>query len=206
MKQIFEVLAAILDAGIYAVFLQNLLFSGGFGANELVSSARKKQGLLVISTMVSVSATITSVVSFLLVEHIPVLSIVGMPTLSAVFAAVLLMLYLLVGIVLFLIPFKTEELRKTALKYLPMSLLNTIVMAVPLLIFKLGETLPRAIGLGLGTGVAFACAAIIIRAGLETLRKKAHVPELFEGLPVTLIFIGIMALALTGFTGAVLNA
>ena len=53
---------------------------------------------------------------------------------------------------------------------------------------------------GLGSGLGYLLAVMLVTEAGNRLRSKA-IPEAFRGLPITLIYIGVLALAIYGFTG-----
>ena len=61
-------------------------------------------------------------------------------------------------------------------------------------------TLAQSIGFGLGSGLGYLLAVMLVTEAGNRLRSKA-IPEAFRGLPITLIYIGVLALAIYGFTG-----
>ena len=62
--------------------------------------------------------------------------------------------------------------------------------------FTLGESL----GFGLGSGLGYVLAVLLVTEARHRLRSKA-IPKAFRGLPITLVYIGVLALAIYGFTG-----
>ena len=58
----------------------------------------------------------------------------------------------------------------------------------------------QSLGFGLGSGLGFILAVLMVTEAQRKLRGRS-VPEAFRGLPITLIYIGILALAIYGFTG-----
>ena len=52
----------------------------------------------------------------------------------------------------------------------------------------------------LGSGLGYLLAVMLVTEAGNRLRSKA-IPEAFRGLPITLIYIGVLALAIYGFTG-----
>ena len=62
--------------------------------------------------------------------------------------------------------------------------------------FTLGESL----GFGLGSGIGYVLAVLLVTEARHRLRSKA-IPKAFRGLPITLVYIGVLALAIYGFTG-----
>ena len=51
-----------------------------------------------------------------------------------------------------------------------------------------------------GSGLGYLLAVMLVTEAGNRLRSKA-IPEAFRGLPITLIYIGVLALAIYGFTG-----
>ncbi len=79
------------------------------------------------------------------------------------------------------------------------SITGTIVGTVLLTNYQ-GMTLLQSIGFGLGSSVGYLFAMLLITEGD---RKIAHdkVPESLRGLPITLVYISVLALAIYGLTG-----
>ena len=55
-------------------------------------------------------------------------------------------------------------------------------------------------GFGLGSGLGYLLAVMLVTEADRRLRSEA-IPEAFRGLPITLVYIGVLALAIYGFTG-----
>ena len=55
-------------------------------------------------------------------------------------------------------------------------------------------------GFGLGSGLGYLLAVMLVTEAQNRLRSRA-IQEAFRGLPITLIYIGVLALAIYGFTG-----
>ena len=62
--------------------------------------------------------------------------------------------------------------------------------------FTFGQTM----GFALGSGVGYVLAVQVVLEGQRKLDSE-KVPGIFRGLPVALLYIGILALAIYGFTG-----
>jgi len=202
---------SMLTAASYAVFLRSLIFSGGLGASEVIRSAQRNSEIVLDSALVSVFAAAAAAVCRVLVSP-PVLSqekgalfpsLAELPysLLAAVFGYVLLAIYLLVCGTITLLPIKAKRL---LLRRIGMSALNTLVMSVPLLMFRLGYDMPRAVGMGLGAGISFLLVSLMVNSGMHILQQNKAIPPMFAGVPATLIYTGLLALAATGFTGEVL--
>ncbi len=196
-----DALLSLLTAATYAVFLRNLLFAGGIGATEVLRAARRNSEILMSSLLVTVFSTVAAVTSRLLITLWP---ITNYAWLAALYGGVLLALYLLTCTVITLLPQSLARHKPILLKRMGMSVLNTLVMGVPLLAHHLGESLPGAIGMGLGAGAAFLIVTLLINSGLHILQQNKAIPPMFTGVPAALIYTGLLALAFTGFKGEIL--
>ncbi len=83
---------------------------------------------------------------------------------------------------------------------LPLAAFNSCILGTLLIATKQDYTLIQAIGFGVGSGIGYAMAVGIVTEAQRKLRNRA-VPDAFKGLPVTLLYLGILSLAIYAFTG-----
>jgi H+/Na+-translocating ferredoxin:NAD+ oxidoreductase subunit A len=86
--------------------------------------------------------------------------------------------------------------------YLALITTNCIILAVPLIIAEENYTLFESMSLALGSGAGFAL-ALIIMASIRERLELADVPKSFQGLPISFIVTGPIALAFMGFSGMI---
>lgn len=86
--------------------------------------------------------------------------------------------------------------------YLALIATNCIILAVPLINASEGYSLVESIVFGLGSGIGFALAMVIMASIREKL-DLARVPRSFRGLPIAFITAALIALAFAGFTGLI---
>ena len=84
--------------------------------------------------------------------------------------------------------------------YLALITTNCIILAVPLINAGEGYTFIESIAFGIGSGLGFAL-ALIIMASIREKLELADIPAPFRGLPISFIVAGLIALAFTGFSG-----
>jgi len=206
MDAIGSVLMPMLTAASYAVFLRNLLFSGGLGATEVLRAARRNSEIMMSSLLVSLFSAAAAGLSHVAVGLLPagLLENFYYAQRAALYGGVLLGLYLITCTVTALLPRKIAHFKPLLLKRMGMSALNTLVMGVPLLAHLTGESLFGAIGMGLGAGLAFLVVTMLINSGLHILQQNKAIPPMFTGVPAALIYTGLLALAFTGFQGKIL--
>lgn len=83
---------------------------------------------------------------------------------------------------------------------LPMATFNCCVLGTLLITTTSSFSLAQTFGFALGSGLGYTAAVFIVTEGERRIQNDA-VPETFRGLPITLIYIGVLALAVYGLTG-----
>lgn len=86
--------------------------------------------------------------------------------------------------------------------YLALITTNCIILAVPLINAGEHYSFFESMAFGLGSGLGFAL-ALIIMASIREKLEVADVPAPFRGLPISFIIAGLIALAFTGFSGLI---
>lgn len=86
--------------------------------------------------------------------------------------------------------------------YLALITTNCIILAVPLINAGEGYSFIQSISFALGSGIGFAL-ALIIMASIRERLELANVPKSFQGLPISFIVTGLIALAFLGFSGLI---
>ena len=94
----------------------------------------------------------------------------------------------------------SKEKFKDLLKSVTSASITGAIVGTVLLTNYQGMNLVQSIGFGLGSSVGYLFAMLLITEGD---RKIAHdkVPEPLRGLPITLVYISVLALAVYGLTG-----
>lgn len=86
--------------------------------------------------------------------------------------------------------------------YLALISTNCIILAVPLINAGEHYNFIEILAFGLGSGIGFAL-ALIIMASIREKLELADIPAPFRGLPMAFIVSGLIALAFTGFSGLI---
>ena len=86
--------------------------------------------------------------------------------------------------------------------YLALISTNCIILAVPLINAGEHYTFIQSLIFGLGSGIGFAI-ALIIMASIREKFELADIPAPFRGLPMAFVVTGLIALAFTGFSGLI---
>jgi Na+-transporting NADH:ubiquinone oxidoreductase subunit E len=86
--------------------------------------------------------------------------------------------------------------------FLPLITVNCAILGTSLFMLNKPYSLLQAFAFGLGSGLGWFLAITII-GGIREKVNEASVPKGLEGPGITLIIIGIMALAFVGFSGMI---
>ena len=86
--------------------------------------------------------------------------------------------------------------------YLPLITTNCAVLGLALFMVLRDYNYVESIIFGFGTGAGFTL-AMLMMSGIREELEFADVPEVFQGVSITLIIAGMMALAFMGFAGLI---
>jgi len=86
--------------------------------------------------------------------------------------------------------------------YLPLITTNCAILGLALLISLKEYNFLQGLVMGIGGGVGFTL-ALVLMAGIREELEAADVPEPMKGAGITLIIAGIMALGFSGFAGLI---
>jgi len=181
---------------LYTVFIQNIIFSGGYGISEALRAATKPRRFVLFSVMITFFAVATALISRTL-DLIPAVNRLSATAHLVLCAAVLVFVFL--GTVSLMV--MTLHPPEKFLSTMGMAALNSLVLSAPFLNRQAGYSVAGSIGSGFGVGIAFAVAALLLGKGLERLSANKHIPEAFRGAPALFLYTSLISLAFSGFSG-----
>ncbi len=190
-KKLFElfIAASLINNFVFTRFLGLCIF---FGVSKKMETA---VGMSITFTSVMM---ISAALSWLVYTHI-------MIPLNITF----LKIVIFIGIVAAFVQASDTIMRKVSPGlyyklgiYLALISTNCIILAVPLINAGERYTFIESLSFGLGSGIGFAL-ALIIMASIREKLELADVPAPFRGLPIAFVTTGLIALAFTGFSGLI---
>ena len=191
-----SILKEIAIFALLAIFAENIVFTRGFGSTELLTIGTKPKKLLFFGVIITVFTTFSSLalwpLSKLLLNKDWANYLRGI-----IFTVCVATLYLLVVFVLKkLLPALNERISKL----LPIAAFNSLVLAIPFIISPITQSFFSAVAFGLGAGIGFVLAAFLLAIGIERINNP-DVPSAFRGLPIQLLYIGILSMVFLAFSG-----
>lgn len=187
---------SMLIAALYAMLLQNLVFSAAYGITESVKIAKRPKYLMMYALSVGFFSVASSVICRLL-DNVKMISDLSATVHFLLYVAVLAVLYLISG------AFCVGVLKanKKYMNSLGMCALNSLVLAVPLLNASANYSIIESVGTGIGAALAFLLAVLLINAGIRHIADNENIPAVFRGTPALLIYVSLLSLAFSCFTG-----
>jgi Na+-transporting NADH:ubiquinone oxidoreductase subunit E len=183
---------------IAAIFTNNILLSNFLGMCSFLVCSRQLATAVGLGLAVTFVMTCTNLINFLVYHH--VLVPLGVEHLQfIVFIAVI------AAFVQFLEMFIerfSPPLYYALGIFLPLITVNCAILGAGLFMIIRQYTLLQAVGFGFGGGAGWAL-AIILMAGLRQKMGYSNVPRPLEGMGITMIVTGVMAMAFMGFAGIV---
>lgn len=86
--------------------------------------------------------------------------------------------------------------------YLALITTNCIILAVPIINAEENYSFMESMAMAVGSGLGFSL-ALIIMASIREKLELADVPKSFQGLPISFVLTGLIALAFLGFSGMI---
>lgn len=186
----------ILTTALISIFIQNSIFERALGSNILLYAARKKEHLLGFAVGITYITTLAAIPVYFLDRFFgdfPYYSII-MPFMYILSVGVIYCVTLIV--IWRFIPKLFGRIKK----YVHLSVFNCSVLGALFLASQLGSGLGSYIGYGIGTGVGFLLAAYLLYIASDRLNSEL-VPACFRGMPIMIVYVGILSLAFYAFMG-----
>lgn len=197
MSEVVRLSGVFFSYAVLAIFAQNAIFTRGLGVSRLVQLVGDER---TSSWWFALMLCVTQVLVAPLAYYAGGL-IAPLPNRAQLRPVV----YLACIAVVCLFEFAILKLAKgprsgQLIRILPLAAVNSGVLGTVLVERTQSFTLEQSLGFGLGSGLGYLLAVMLVTEAQNRLRSRA-IPEAFRGLPITLIYIGVLALAIYGFTG-----
>jgi Na+-transporting NADH:ubiquinone oxidoreductase subunit E len=190
------------DVGLLAllfgsVFTSNILLTNYLGMCSFLAVSREFKSSLGLGTAVTIVMAVTSVLNWMV--YYWVLVPLGVEYLS--FIVFIIVIAAFTQIVEMVIERVSEPLYAALGVFLPLITVNCAIFGACLFMVIRGYGLLASFVYGLGSGLGWAMAILIMAGIRRKMAARAVAPQGLEGAGITLIVAGTMALAFMGFNG-----
>ena len=192
MSFIFQFLTMMLTA----LFVENIIFTRALGTSWLFYLIKNPKEILKYTLLLTGVTTLSGIIGYPLrgLLHSHEMSHVLVPIMFiAITAAVYLAAYFVI------IKFFPEKFENPGLN-LGTAVFNCAALGTLLVPANIRLDLISTVGYGIGMSLGFGLAAVIVGYGLTRL-EYCRVPKIFRGVPIALIYLGLLSLAFYGLVG-----
>ena len=179
-----------------AAFAQNMVLTTGIGSALAVRLTRRGEHRAVFALLLLLFALATAL-CFHPIDHL-----LGDGELARLFRPLIIVALSSAWYLLAVWLFKTlsPRLYESFRSVLPFAAINTVVTGVTLIApHQFGDDLGSALALSAGAAVGFFLVYLLLCEGIDRMQHQA-MPKAFAGLPALFLYLGILALALCGFS------
>jgi Na+-translocating ferredoxin:NAD+ oxidoreductase RnfA subunit len=185
----------LLSFFVTVALLQNVILITGFGSSVMLHMVRKPKNIWLFSGLLAVFSTLTVVIAYPLDRFFGTeMTNLWRPFMMVGITAVLYVVFTL------LLKWLAPNFYTRVSRMLHMAAFNNLVTGIALICnahFAVG--LAGNIGLAIGSSLSFGILTWLTAEGIERM-DNPDMPEAFRGMPSTLLYVGLLGLALMGFT------
>lgn len=179
---------------IGAAVVENLLFSRGFASKDMIMSDHSYRRICRVGALMGGLATVSSILIW------SFLYFFGgyFKTTMSRYVLIVSGICLVYMIFYFFLP-KKAELEAKANSIMEIAFSGSCLGAV-VLAFSTKMSLVDTLAYTIGASLGLIGAMLLLHAGKERL-EACRIPEIFKGIPITLIYLGILGLGFYGLLG-----
>lgn len=195
LRMVYQEFADLFSFFVTIALLQNIVLTTGFGSSVMMRVVRKPNSIWLFSAIMTAFSVLTVLIAY------PFDKLFGTAITNYwrpfMITGIVAVLYIVSTVLMHRFwPSFYERIKNM----LPLAAFNNLVVGIALIAnLHFTANLGGIIGLAVGACLAFALLTWLTAEGIERL-DNPDMPETFRGMPATLIYIGIVALALMGFT------
>ena len=197
---------ALLSLFVRAIFIENMALAFFLGMCTFLAISKKVQAAIGLGIAVTVVLTITVPVNNLIYHYLladGALAWAGLPDIDLSFLGLLSYIGVIAAIVqimeMFLDKFMPALYNALGV-FLPLITVNCAILGAALFMVERDYGFAESVVFGLGSGVGWALAVIAL-AGIREKLKYSDVPDGLQGLGITFITAGLMAMGFMSFGG-----
>lgn len=194
---------------VSAIFVENMALMLFLGMCTFLAVSKKVDTAIGLGIAVVVVQVITVPVNNLIFHYLlkdGALAWAGLSDMDLSFLGFLCYIGVIAGIVQILEMFLDKfvpALYNALGIFLPLITVNCAIMGASLFMVERSYTFPESVVYGLGAGIGWAL-AIVLLAGIREKLKYSDVPQGLRGLGITFITTGLMSLGFMSFSGLTL--
>ena len=187
---------------IAAIFTNNILLSNFLGMCSFLACSKQIETALGLGVAVTFVSTATTVINWLIYH-----GLLNRPGADFNFEHMTFIIF--IAVIAAFVQFVEMFVERFSPKlyyalgiFLPLITVNCAILGASLFMVIRNYSLLQAAGYGLGAGLGWALAIVLI-AGLRKKMGYSDIPKPFQGVAIVMLITGVMAMVFMGFAGMV---
>lgn len=190
-----DILFSVFTALLISLFSENIIFSKSLGTDTVLLISRNRKNIFGFGAAVTYMCTAANIIVW-----VTRLFFSSDPNFRLYEPLIYISSLCLLYFVTIMISWKlSEEKTERIKKYLHFAVFNSAVLGTMMISSESFSKLGEYVLCGFGAGIGYFAALFITSALYERLDSR-DVPGVFRGYPLTLIFLGIISMALYGLS------
>jgi len=179
-----------------SIFTSNILLANFLGMCSFISISKDNKSSNGLGLAVTLVLTVTSAVNWVILEYV----LIPLDIVYLRYIIFIIVIAAVVQVLEMIIERISTPLYMNLGIFLPLITVNCAILGISLFIEIRRYNLVQSVVYGFGSGVGW-WLAIVALAAIRTRTDKAPVPAGMKGPGITLVTIGLMAMAFIGFSG-----
>ncbi len=199
MIMFIDALTGFFGFAIVAILTENIVFARSLGVSRLLKLV-DDDGVdtLLFCSLLVVIQLITSPIAYIIQDELRLFGDLRYYIRPLIYAIISSAAFFAVYAVVHF-TFKGNR-AKNIKATLPMATFNCSVFGTMYISGSSFESVFESLGYAFGSSLGYLLAALLVTEG-QTIIFKKEIPSVLQGLPIMLIYVGILALAIYGFSG-----
>lgn len=180
-------------------FIQNAVLTTGFGTSVMLRIVRRPRDTFAFGAMLTVFSVLTTMIAY------PIDQLIGTSSTAKIWRPIIMITIAAVLYIAAVLVLKKTlpSVYKNISRLLPLAAFNNLVIGFALIAnHQFTLSFGGAVGLSLGASLGFILLSWLTAEGMERI-DNPDMPQSFRGLPATLLYLGILAMALLGFSSSI---
>lgn len=183
---------------IAAIFTNNILLTNFLGMCSFIACSGQIRTAVGLGTAVTFVLTMTAIINFVIYHFV----LIPLGLVHLQFIVFIAVIAAFVQFVEMFVERFSPKLYFALGIFLPLITVNCAILGASLFMVIRKYTFVQSVGFGLGAGIGWAV-AIILMAGLRQKMRYSDIPEPFKGISIAMVITGVLAMAFKGFEGMV---
>ncbi len=199
-------MTGLVEIFMRSVFVENLALSFFLGMCTFLAVSRRVETAFGVGLALTAVQTVTVPVNNLIYVYLlapGALAWAGLGDIDLSFLSLIAFIGVIAAMVQVLemtLEFHVPKLHRALGIFLPLITVNCAILGGSLFMVERSYNLLESIVYGLGTGLGWML-AIVMLAAIRERMKYADIPEGLQGLGITFVVVGLMSLGFIGFSG-----